>query len=396
MLGLMTWFIGAAVPAMGVGIFVATRKRLSLQWREELMDPSCSAFPPLHPAELESFCTVASDALVSEPLQKPVGLRVSRGLSKEEGATLLENVRQWVRKYGNPFDPRIVEFWEQQCNGAGRDPHLPGQNMLVSDHAEDVQASKAPWGTGDKIDYAEMPATMRYLVKRVQDEFEGVSGRLRHVYIEYSPSGEFFHKPNVTKAFDGHEYVVIPLRARNSDTVVTFSPTVRSRSTEMKEVMLNSWCSKDIDALVPSGKFLRVYGVARYDYSWSVRPGQPWFGCPQRCIGSSAAPAGPSPAVESLWTRFWKPKQKESAPLTQSKSAPQDDAALVVLHFEGPRRQGKKRSLLLHPESLIFGLKPEPATYERWVNDRPTERDVWDDWVIFFVAKNYLNMLKSS
>jgi hypothetical protein len=334
---------------------------------------------------------------------------------------LLDHVRSWAAKYGNPFDDRIISFWEQQCAKVTLDvvhhsvnvdastttslsPLLPKKNLLVSDHAEDVQGCKAPWGTGDRIDFAEMPAVMRHLVNRVQADLDHACGRLRHVYIEYSPSGQYFHKPTATKAFDGHEYVVIPLRSRKSDTVVTFSPSMRSRSTDIQEVLTQSWSSRDLDALVPNGRFLRVYGQARYDYSWSVRPGaSSWFGVPSNVVSSRQEEKTTSSSSTTSLSGFsWRtllfgaPRRGSSPLASTTHQEPVDDAALVVLHFEGPRAQGKKRSLLLHPESLIFGSKPEPSTFERWNDEMPTAKDVWDDWVVLFVAKNYLNILRLS
>ena len=396
----MSWFLGVAVPAVGVGTFVATRKRLSLQWREELMDPACSAYPPLRTNEFENFCTVESETSECDILKKSIGLRVSSGLSEDDADMLLREVREWVQRYGNPFDPRIVSYWEEQCAATGVDPKRPGMNRLVSDHAEDVQQCKAPWGTGDKIDFAEMPAVLRSLISKVQEEFAGI-GRVRHVYIEYSPTGEFFHKPNVTKGFDGHDYVIIPLRAKKADSVFTFSPSCRSRSIEMKEVLLNSWSPRDLDALVPNGKMLRVYGAARYDYSWSIRPGCGWFGTPKRQLLEKEQSGQDLPSTTESKTRpFWKIWGNSRVNDVQTAESIEDaktsDAAVIALHFEGPRAQGKKRSLALHPEALIFGSKPEPATFERWVDDRPTEEDVWKDYVVLFMLKNYLRMLSSS
>ncbi|KAK7201305.1 hypothetical protein NESM_000192500 [Novymonas esmeraldas] len=462
MLGVQSWYTALAIPTVAIGGFVATRKRLAYQWREELMDPDGTAYPSVTDADMDFFrrvspasAVVAAEALAA-PLQNrretsgsgtpesaaaaedaygvPLSAKDNIGLSVKSGVlppetcnALLNEVQAWSRALGNPFDPRKIAALEQSVrlaesresvagdgqgaagtSAASREPRkrlsfdFLSRTQVVADHAEDVQPMKAPWGSGDRIQLEEMPAALRYLVDHTRHAFEGI-GRLRHVYIEYSPTGQFFRAPRPPKSYDGHDYVVIPLRRDGRDTVVTMSPVLRSRVSDLREVLRYSWTNRDVDALVPRGCMLRVYGTARYEWGWGVRSGPAWFGSRLNPVWPAEDAAGPSDAAAvGLWGRLkraaWPPLRlhRDSPTLSAPLSEAAADAALVVLHYEGPRSSGKQRSLLLQPESLIFGSAPTVETFDTWYEDRPSAESVGETGVLRFLIRSYVDMLTMS
>ncbi|CAJ1036655.1 hypothetical protein, conserved [Leishmania shawi] len=460
MLGIQSWYTALAIPTVAIGGFVATRKRLAYQWREELMDPDGTIYPATTDADMEFFrrvapaSAVAAAEAIAAPLQQQraklqrttvvsaatagahgvsltakenIGACVrSNVLPPEMRNVLLNEVQRWSRTLGNTVDPRkitaikrsaqlaLAKEAAESSEGNARtvsnsfassstllDFGFLTHTRIIADHAEDIQLMKAPWGSGDQIRLAEMPASLRYLVERVRQTFEGI-GRLRHVYIEYSPTGQFYRAPRPPKIYDGHDYVVIPLRRDHSDTVVTMSPVLRSRVSNVREVVRHSWTSRDVDALLPSGCMLRVYGTARYDWGWGIRPGPTWF-------GSRLNPIKPAKASEldvegraGLWSclkqalQSYLGLQKPSIALSpQSCSAP-TDAALIVLHYEGPRSSTKQRSLLLEPEIWIFGRAPSVESFDTWTEDCPTAEAVGEEGLLWFMTRNYFDMLTVS
>nr|CCC93117.1 unnamed protein product [Trypanosoma congolense IL3000] len=396
MLGAGSWFIGIGLPVVFVGGFVASRKRLAFQWREELMDPDAGTYPAMTDADMEFFRRVAhptSPGGQGEGLtiRENIGLFVIPDiLSKEESEVLLDEAGRWVSVLGQKVDPRKVSFMEGLAKKEGINLGYYSENSIISDHAEDIQLMKAPWGTGDGIRLEKMPSSLRYVVSRIQKKFEGV-GRLRHVYIEYSPSGKFYHEPGPTKAFDGHDYVIVPLRRDRDATVVTFSPLLRSKFSFMKDVLQCSWTSRDIDGIVPPGGAMRVYGRARYEWGWGIRPGDVWFGHWRNSLQRLKAKHA-TLSIGNIVT----PVVNRAFHRHAVQSVGKKEAALMVLHFDGPRDAGVPRSLLLQPESLIFGRPPTPESYERWVERKPTKDDVKREGAFIFMVKNYLEMLNVS
>lgn len=481
MLGSQSWYTALAVPTIVIGGFVATRKRLAYQWREELMDPEGTAYPTVTDADMEFFRRVAPAAAVeaaeslaaghalpadvaataNDAFGVALGAKDNTGMNirsdvlpPEMCNVLLNEVQRWSQSLGNSLDERKVDAIERHLQAAlandamllesgstdssactnisqsarsasstsasssqhHRKPWLNfdflHSTRVIADHAEDIQPMKAPWGCGDRMRLEAMPASLRYLVHHTQQAFEGM-GRLRHVYIEYSPSGQFYRVPRPPKMYDGHDYVIIPLRRDGRDTVVTMSPVLRSRVSDLREVAMHSWTSRDVDALVPQGCMLRVYGTARYEWGWGIRPGSTWFGSRLNHVALGKLNRQISDKTASLsssrwtWQRVTQPltslfrgggRGTEQAPTNISapaSSAP-SDAALIVLHYEGPRSNNKQRSLLLQPEIWIFGQPPSVETYETWYEDRPTADSVKAEGVLRFMIRNYFDMLTVS
>ncbi|TPP44567.1 hypothetical protein CGC21_7000 [Leishmania donovani] len=415
MLGIQSWYTALAVPTIVVGVFVATRKRLAYQWREELMDPDGTAYPTMTDADMEFF------------RRENIGVCVrSNVLPPEMRNVLLNEVQRWSQTLGNTVDPRKIRAVERSVQlaiarealesgevdaRASSNPSAGSSTPLdfgflkhtrvIADHPEDIQLMKAPWGSGDRIRLAEMPASLRYLVERTRQTFEGI-GRLRHVYIEYSPTGKFYRAPRPPKMYDGHDYVVIPLRRDQGDTVVTMSPVLRSRVSDLREVVQNSWTNRDVDVLLPSGCMLRVYGTARYEWGWGIRPGPTWFGSRLNPLSpAKAARLDVDPCAGLLYRlrhrlQAYLGMQQASIALHPPSCSAPTDAALVVLHYEGPRSSTKQRSLLLEPEIWTFGRAPSVESFETWTEDRPTADAVGEEGLLWFMTRNYLDMLTVS
>lgn len=423
MLGAQTWFVALAVPTVAVGSFIATRKRLSYQWKDELMDPNSGVYPTVTDAEMAFFRRVSSPETIEIESERG-HVASSTGLSraaKEHKLSASDNLGWFVsyfpdfakiysnvyldqlkllsQKYGIPWSSKRVASFskrveeEKSLGSLAPDSVVVDSyvnNTIISDHPEDAQLLKAPWSCGDSLCIEDLPLVLRVLNQQVQKAYPDV-GRLRHVWIEYAPSGHFFCKPKSPKMFDGHDYVIVPLTRNFEDSVITFSPTLRSKFPRIPDIMQHSWTSRDVDARIPSGAMLRVYGAARYDWGWAIRPGRKWWGTPTQQISGSQT--NPVICQENFYTKlktFFASKGGNTYQVKES------DAALVLLHYEGPRAKAKKRSVLLHPEFLIFGRPPTVESFETWVEDRPSEKYVKEVGLIKFLASNYLTMFRVS
>lgn len=466
MLGAQTWFVAFAVPTVVIGSFIATRKRLAFQWRDELMDPDGTIYPTLTDTEMrhirqvssaeeiQSFqqnsphmnpkenhysksssatCSSSSSSFPSRATSHspPVG----HSLSVEDnmgwfltelgdygniyGDSCLTEVKHVAKKFGIEYNQRKVHALKKQLALEEHDSEKDllnifvdqfAENKVLSDHAEDTRLMKAPWGSGDRLCEEKMPLLLRHLSRQIQQVFPDV-GRLRHVYIEYAPFGRFYKEPKSPKVFDGHDFVMIPLRRDHSDSVLTFVPSLRSKFSSLHDVMKYSWTSRDVDIKIPHGAMLRVYGRARYDWGWGIRPGRMWWGsCLQPVGDQRMCVAGGTnhketsisysqrllSAISQCISLSLRKKEGYVSPCLPLQKAGGSDAALLFFHFEGPRAKGKKRSLFFHPESLIFGFPPKLESFEKWEEDRPSEEEVKKTGVVKFLVMNYLTMFRVS
>lgn len=379
------------------------------------------------PRNVNSSSCVGSQGTCSSPL--PLGHPLSvednmgwfiapfEGFERIYGDVCLTEVKRLVEKLGISYHKKKIEALRKQAErrtkeSLVRSKEVPinkfEQNQVISDHAEDTRLMKAPWGSGDSLRYEKMPHLLRHLSRQVQQAFPEL-GRLRHVYVEYAPLGQFYKEPRSPKAFDGHDYVIMPFRRDHKESVITFVPALRSKFSSLHEVMKNSWTNRDVDVKVPNGAMLHVYGRARYDWGWGIRPGGAWWGSSvhQLCRGEEFL----AEMNETLHTSKWYPcslfssisqllplpkRRKECQEEQNSPNKSDCEAAIFLFHFEGPRSKGKKRSLFFHPESLIFGFPPDPENYEKWEEDRPTEATIREVGVVKYLFLNYLTMFRVS
>lgn len=381
MLGGQVWFVALALPTVVAGSFIATRKRLAYQWRDELMDPNGAVYSSATDYEMSFLQRMASSTqshskAVLEPKDN-MGwyVTVDRVVAKMYSAVCLNEIRDVASAYGVPLDS------SKECHLNTGEKVDWSDNVVLSDHPEDSTPIRAPWGCGDKLNQMELPLVLRFLSKSIQTVYPDV-GRLRHIYVDYSPSGSFYRYPKSPKPFDGHDYVILPLRRDRQDTVITFSPLSRSKVSDLSDVAKSSWTTQDIDTRLPNGSMLRVYGAARYNFGWGLRPGTPWWGSPSQLVRY---------ATESNSAY----KRLKSLLLHDNRNAI-SDAAVLVFHYEGPRAKGKRRSLLFHPECFIFGRAPSTEDYDQWHDVPPTEESIRKQGVIPFLAKNYLTMFRVS
>lgn len=426
MLGAQTWFVAFALPTVVVGSFIATRKRLAYQWRDELIDPSEPIYPTVTdndmkffrhvvPAEKVLECSTMKDAGKQWPCLEGDTLTATENkgwfiswydpLETVFSDVCLEEVRQIASRFGIFTDSRKIstlasrldlEVQQGELEPNALDISKYASIQIVSDHPEDTQLMKAPWGTGDALQTPKLPLALRFLSQQVQKVYPSI-GRLRHVHILYSPSGEFFREPKSPKVFDGHDYVIIPLRRDRRETIITFVPSLRSKYPRFSDIMRYSWTNRDVDARVPNFGMLRVYGAARYDWGWGLRPGPSWWGSTfQPCGSIDNGETDPKKGfLSQVKDKLFSALGRVST-ATFPEGSNEKDAAIVVLHFEGPRSKGKKRSLLFHPESLIFGYPPTVENYDVWQEDRPSEADIQEVGLIKYLAQNYFTMLKVS
>jgi hypothetical protein len=446
-LGLGAVAVAIIAPLVCTGAFIGTRKRLRLQWREELMDPQGGIYSTPTAADISKyFRKVRAVEDFHTNAYQPAGGAMDRAdafgvtvveqmFSPDETQALLEDAVDWANLYGQPLEMKMASHAEQVCTPSGaeefisslktseartavqsilatlkkkiaakRGEHGTGlfeENRVVSDHAVDARLMKAPWGCGDAMAMDKLPLTLRWALKRIEKQCPKI-GKLRHVFLEYSPNGVFCRAPSCPPGFDGHDYVIIPLTKRaTSPTVVTFSPLLRSRHAHSVETLVNSWTSRDVDVLVPGGGALRVVGEARYMWGWGIRPFQ-WFGgcgnTVERILPDYSSPQDKSNTwisnLSSCWSGLCRRFGASSDFVAASPADGDKASAILVLHFEGPRSSDKQRSRWAHPEMLVFGYPPTPDEFEHWAkDDRPTQADVYGDYVLFFMIKNYLQML---
>lgn len=333
------------------------------------------------------------------------------------GDACLTEVKHLVEKFGISYHTEKIESLRKQVELRKKDSlagskEVPidnfSKNQVISDHAEDTRLMKAPWGSGDALRYEKMPHLLRHLSRQVQQAFPDL-GRLRHVYVEYAPLGQFYKEPRSPKAFDGHDYVIMPFRRDRTESVITFVPALRSKFSSLHEVMKNSWTNKDVDVKIPNGAMLHVYGRARYDWGWGIRPGRVWWGSSVYEVHSAdnslkemndtlhTSKLRSCSLFSSMSQLLSLPRRrKECLDERNSPKSNNCEAAIFLFHFEGPRSKGKKRSLFFHPESLIFGFPPGPENYEKWEEDCPTEATVRDVGVVKYLVLNYLTMFRVS
>jgi hypothetical protein len=273
--------------------------------------------------------------------------------------------------------------------------------LFVSDHYEDIRASKISWGIGDRMKKEELPAVLRQLSRRCQTVFPFI-GELRHVYIEYSPEGKWFRRPKTPHGFDGHDYVVIPLLRQDRDLIGTISPILRSRHSDGAEVAWESWTNRDMDFLLPNRSMVRIYGMARHRWGLGFRP-YAWFGIPEARIPDYAFQE--LDQAEEAWKKVptWKKiltfesgKPKKSR---RDLKITEKDEAIIYLHFEGPDSSTSTRTRWLKPESLAYGKPATAATYDVWQEELPSEAMIEGEGVesvVKWVWKNYLEFIRHS
>lgn len=440
----LTSLAACLLPIIGGGLFIGHRKRMKLQWREELMDPDGGMYDSATESDLKYFRKVRAVEDYDTHQYQSAGGKVERTethgikpiermFSPLETQALLEDAADWAKRYGQPLEMTMASHAELVCTPKDAETYIAslhtsdaqsavrrivsamqgkiaavkdrsiglfGENRVVSDHAVDARVMKAPWGCGDAMQMDKLPLTLRWALKRVAKECPRV-GALRHVFLEYSPNGVFCRAPSCPPGFDGHDYVIIPLTEMGkTPTVLTFSPLLRSRNAHSVETLVNSWTTRDIDVLVPGGGAVRVVGEARYFWGWGIRPFQ-WFGTCGNTLEhySLDHPGDDAKQNHNSWVRklvsFWnqrgRPTASELTPTTSGKAS-----ALLVLHFEGPRSSDKQRSRWSHPEVFVYGNPPTPDEFDFWAStDMPTAKDVYDGYILLFMIRNYWQMLNS-
>jgi hypothetical protein len=384
--GLFAFSVAIGVPLFGAGLFITYNRRVKYQWREELMDYDNAVYRQVTDFDLDHIRPVssASKAPMSRKqthLSQNVGVHVAQLLSPIECEMLLGQVKEWANSFGVHMHQRQRD-WMQADNGAGLDALT--NNLVVSDHAEDLKDIKAPWGSGDNMKHDLLPLALRHVVRKVQESFPDL-GRLRHIRIDFSPSGQFMRYPRLFPSFDGHDAIILALREspapeqHGPPTIVTLSPASRSKRATLLEVMNQSWSDFDIDVMIPSGTIVRIFGQARYNYGLGIRPGAPWFGSSDNIVQDRPRSSGNS---SNALTRLW-------SALRFKQSKKPREAAVIFLHFEGPRAKGKQRFVPLMPESLVFGPLPQPSQFDAWEKYDPSEELLASEGLVNWLVRYF-------
>lgn len=374
-------------PSLLALIYNYYSKRKSAGWRQDLCDTELRPYKDI-PVEENRFVRYsgANDGPQRAiPLANNPGLRVNDAfLSLDELTVLSRFAKELVGELGLPIPyegkTQFAKFLHragfpaQPAPNSGYDEALLAaapesatdvaltelneaelvkkysafldSTRYVSDHPEDEHPERPKWGCGDSLRVSKLPLPLRALSHKVKERLPHL-GHLRHVYVEYSPGGEFIRMPKPMRGFDGHEFVIIPFMGEDG-AVISFTPVKRDTEPDARRVMQRGWTSADIDVFVPGGGMLQVYSRGRFKYGWGVRPGQPWFGHPRNVLplgedltslkprpdseivqGAAAAASASSSAVSRPWWSWLWPFGSTAAATTQSASDGETRADLL-------------------------------------------------------------------
>jgi len=384
------------VPLLALATAYFYMQRCCFTWRAELCDEDMTAYGKALPDDMiyirrpSANRTTALDAL---PTVENPGLMVREGfLNEDEHEMLLEDCLHHCRRFGLPHTTESQNSMRALVEAAGLDASFVGTNRIVSDRYEDPRPPLAPWGCGDALQLERLPLCLRVLSARIQARMPTV-GKLRHVYLEYSPTGEWFRKPRVPIGFDGHEYVLVPLFGRRG-AVVTFSASQRDHTLDGMRRRMEGWTALDLDVYVPPGACLQVYGQGRFKWGWGLRPGTSFFG-----HESNPLPLG---------SNFLSLEDGETSSRTQSSAAgwmrrlfgrnaqplvPQEPQAMLVMTYEGPVKEGKQRRRLTRWEYFAYGVAPDEKTFD-WDSFNAPSREQIDQGeggaIMWFFKNLYL------
>ncbi len=417
------------LPILAGTCFTFWTKRRAYQWRLELCDEDFKVYP--RPTEEtnkfvrklhdESGGTRAA-ALTANP-----GLGVREALlTDDETAVLRSFVREICDELGSPIPEDGVAKMHAFLEGSGLPTDFLAGARYVSDRYEGVDAPRATWGCGDALRLHKLPLPLRALNHKLRAVMPHL-GQLRHIYVERSPGDRFFRTPRPQRAFDGHEFVVIPLFGADG-AVLTFSPSKRDLNSNPASVLREGWSTADVDVFVPPGAALQVRSMARFRWAWGVRPDVPqFFGNPAnrlplgsnfeslarapQAAGSGAAVAAGG-AGDRTWSSWFSSALAPAAPAPpatgSASSAPPQRAAsaaawpedrarsVIVLAYEGPLSEKKQRAKTLLWEQDCFGEPPKPEHFAWSPDTPPSVEDVQNEGVIWWLVRNYPRFVSES
>lgn len=441
--------------------YIYWSKRRCYQWRQELNDDDFALYPRITP-DLNKYVRKPHDKnrgmLEMENSRENPGLVVREGfLTDEEIHVIKDVIRDLCDEFGSPIPPEGVEKMKrflQQCD-------LPSEYLdkvrFVSDRFEGTEDPRAKWGCGDDLRLYKLPLALRALNHKLHSILPHL-GELRHIYIERSPivkegQTNFFRPPRPQRAFDGHEYIIMPLfedsisQTRDVDiskmknqkeatknpggAVVSFSPTKRDLQTDARMALMEGFTTADLDVFVPTGACLQVRGNARFRWAWGIRPGEPYFGNPQNplplgpgyrsllnkgtianshllkseALASASASASIPKSEEGGNSSFWSNLFSFSLPSFSNNSS--SDAItstltkneqrqlgvktqdILVMCFEGPFSENRQRSKATMLEYDCYGELPKPEHFS-WAPDTPpSAEDLRQEGLLWWMFKNY-------
>lgn len=363
MIGFTGWCLGIYMPTVISMLSYFYVRRSCATWKDYLMDKDMMIYPSITDFEMDAFRQMSEDPTPAPPAKSNPGLTLETGfLAPDEHRMLLEAIRGWFAEtnWSLPLhEHRLAalerEFGEMQPPVAGAADFVSGTRFF-SDRHEDTREPCVPWGCGDALDITKVPQVLRSLARKIQVRHPNI-GQLRHIRVDYSPNGQWYIPPRSSHPFDGHEYYIIPVHSIPASTVLTMTPCGRSRVPHLMDVVRQSWTSQDIDCLIPNDAILRVFSTARFNFAMCVRPHPQWFGTPKTVVSTS-----PSGFPE----------------------------AFITLHFEGPVTDRKARRRVFRPEHAAFGAPPDAEFFSRWDNNPPTEQELRQQGIVWWVARNFL------
>lgn len=409
-------------------------RHICTKWRGELCDSKIGIYPPATVDEM-AYCRHPvedpAEALRSLAPEESLGTVVRPDVfSIDERRMLLAELPAMMRVYGRKLTRDYKAFLASTLSDAGLDTEWLDDVRFISDAYEDPREPRGAWGTGDALAFDKLPPLLREASSRIQQEFPMV-GRLRHVWVEYSPKGKFYRPARQIHQFFGHEYVFVPISTNNRGMTLTLSPTNRSRFADLNEVLRLSWSTRDLDVYVPSGGIARIIGTARFRHNWSLRP-KWYFGHPTnplplgddfRSITHSQARSvalnasivtAVARAVAAMW-RTWlvalvallpdalvapvKPLLAERAQASSDAASIDDDdqegapEAYAIFHYEGPVSMKDLRNRLRRWEMYAYGEAPGKDSYNWDANEKPPTEEAIGKWyeVPWWMLRHYFH-----
>eukprot|EP00672_Neobodo_designis_P015470 CAMPEP_0174849012 /NCGR_PEP_ID=MMETSP1114-20130205/13854_1 /TAXON_ID=312471 /ORGANISM="Neobodo designis, Strain CCAP 1951/1" /LENGTH=456 /DNA_ID=CAMNT_0016083321 /DNA_START=27 /DNA_END=1397 /DNA_ORIENTATION=- len=416
-------------------------RRNCYMWRDELIEGVKAGFyQPLSLQERHMIHECTRDPKTAlEPIdsERAFGMRaVEDFVSPEERDFILSELQVALDRYGRGLSAKDIDRQRAELEQAGVDASFLDGVRYISDWSEDARVPKGIWGCGDALSLRQLPPIFRCLSARVTEMVPNI-GRLRHVYVMHSPTGQLYMPPRFMQDFAGHEYVIIPLAHKERETlqggeVITMSPRQRSQVSSMQDVVKSSWTDKDQDLFAPFRSLARVYATARFRCNFGIRPTK-HFGdasnplpldpktlkakypnvAPGAWGSDGTSVQTPMEAAgmrvdkigrrHTWWSKLLGIGNGGDELSINARLADIEDrdpeVALIMLCFEGPINESESRNELRRWEWCAYGRKPRPSDFER-MDTEPmiSKEEIGDGMVplIMFMAQNIFKIGRSS
>lgn len=380
----------------------------SRYWHSSLIEADKNLYPTnvLHRAadvrpvyDVDASTSASASPKPKQPpqMKKNIGLKVQGPVfSDAETVLLYRMLKDFVTEHGSDHSFKYRNGTAYALADAGLDATiLDGARVFSPFSVENTEfiPNRKVFSGGDAMKWDRVPSFIRYLTGELRKTHPVSLGRVREVMIEHFPSGAPFCHPRPLPQFAGYDYFVFPIRApavRDEPFVMTLTPALRSKSSDLAHIARHSWTNRDVDALLERGCVAHVHSHARMEWRFAVRPPLPamlpqggggeeggggvrtpvvplqWFGSPANIISRTAVEA-----VRPWWQRVV--PSFATAPLDSWRPRPsppglEEDRGIVLVTVGFSGAEVSERRISGMPEHIYFGLRP-PDARQKWDDD---------------------------